>query len=124
MSLEQTDLTIEVLTRHVHEAYDRDEPATLVVNGWPYAHVLSLEPVCFERYGFFRNRGPHLVGQYVVRSLLQSTDDEPGTGRKVVAVIEANQDMYGFSAWPEQLENLARKVGAPAMNFFPVEPAY
>jgi hypothetical protein len=93
MSYHATERIIGKINKGVSEAYEAGEPINVWVNGRPQLHIMSFDPLAYERYGLLQNRAPKLSGALALRSLLvrQITG-----GALVYAALDSGDRTYGF----------------------------
>jgi hypothetical protein len=66
----QMDEEIARLNEGLREVEQTGKTVSIDVRGRPNSRILSFEPLQYEQYGRFLNRGPSLMGSFVVRQLM------------------------------------------------------
>lgn len=85
---------LQVLNSELQASYEDGEPVMLDVHGRPKLHIVSFDPLAYERYGTFRNRAPLVGGSFVLRAFLSQPHTDGGM--VLFAGVEAESQGYGF----------------------------
>ncbi|MDQ5886660.1 MAG: hypothetical protein QG628_1057 [Patescibacteria group bacterium] len=93
-SYRDTQLALGVLNEGLRTRYDEGEPVRLDVHGRPKFHILSFDPLAYEKYGTFRNKAPYVAGSLALRAFL--SQPHPDGSTIIIAGVEAGQEGYGF----------------------------
>jgi len=67
---------LSTANHNLHNKYIAYAPVTLSFDGRPKLHVMSLNPLMYEQYGLFVNRGPQLCGQFALRAFIWRQQEE------------------------------------------------
>jgi hypothetical protein len=98
---------LTILNEAVEGAAVGRDPIMMAFNGRPSVRVTELESAAIEVefFGTFRNRAPKIVGNFVMRSVI---DGSPVEDRVMpIAVFRHHQTLYGEGLNLQQLSDLS-----------------
>jgi len=82
------------LNSEIYGRYKDGEPLILNVRGQAVLRIVQFEPLIFEPYGRFRNRGPHIGGRVALMGFMDAPTEQEDI-RNIIAAVDAGVDKYG-----------------------------
>jgi hypothetical protein len=124
LSYQISNEVLNVLNNGLLSRYEEGNPIRLNVSGRPKFHILSFTPIDYEKYGFFRNRAPNVVGLCALRAFLIAPHSE-GVAL-LIAGVETGRECYGFvmdgchESTRQTMTSVASILGHPDLRLNPI----
>lgn len=108
--MENSAEAIALINDKILDAATSGKRATVAYKGPASLLIHNVDPLVYERYGRFRNRGPQLVGRFTLLGLISYVSEDRSTVYPY-AVVDVNRTLYGIPAGGDLLNQLSKAAG-------------